>query len=94
MANRYLYLTNTRIACLTLARGRVRDAREFEVSEEGAAALALTVAERMITDVPTCEENDTVAEIMETMTRCRFRHSADDLHRLSSRPIGSRSRRH
>ena len=44
------------------------------IAEEGAAALALTVAERMITDVPTCEENDTVAEIMETMTRCRFRH--------------------
>jgi CBS domain-containing protein len=44
------------------------------VAEEGAAALAFTVAERMTIDVATCEENDTIAEIMETMTRCRFRH--------------------
>lgn len=44
------------------------------IAEEGASALALTVAERMTKDVATCEENDTIAEIMETMTRCRFRH--------------------
>jgi CBS domain-containing protein len=44
------------------------------VAEEGAAALALTVADSMTKDVATCEENDTIAEIMETMTRCRFRH--------------------
>jgi CBS domain-containing protein len=44
------------------------------IAEEGASALALTVIERMTTDVATCEENDTIAEIMETMTRCRFRH--------------------
>jgi CBS domain-containing protein len=44
------------------------------IAEEGASALALTVVERMTTDVATCEENDTIAEIMETMTRCRFRH--------------------
>jgi CBS domain-containing protein len=44
------------------------------IAEEGAAALALTVGERMTKDVATCEENDTIAEIMETMTRCRFRH--------------------
>ena len=44
------------------------------IAEEGASALALTVGERMTTDVATCEENDTIAEIMETMTRCRFRH--------------------
>jgi signal-transduction protein with cAMP-binding, CBS, and nucleotidyltransferase domain len=28
----------------------------------------------MTADVAVCEENDTIAEIMETMTRCRFRH--------------------
>jgi CBS domain-containing protein len=28
----------------------------------------------MTKDVATCEENDTIAEIMEIMTRCRFRH--------------------
>jgi len=44
------------------------------VADEGAAALALTVADSMTKDVATCEENDTIAEIMETMTRCRFRH--------------------
>ena len=44
------------------------------IAEEGAHALALTVGERMTSDVATCEENDTIAEIMETMTRCRFRH--------------------
>jgi CBS domain-containing protein len=44
------------------------------VAEEGAAALALTVVDSMTKDVATCEENDTIAEIMETMTRCRFRH--------------------
>ena len=44
------------------------------IAEEGASALALTVGERMTKDVATCEENDTIAEIMETMTRCRFRH--------------------
>jgi len=44
------------------------------VADEGAAALALTVAGCMTKDVATCEENDTIAEIMETMTRCRFRH--------------------
>jgi CBS domain-containing protein len=44
------------------------------IAEEGASALALTVGERMTKDVATCEESDTIAEIMETMTRCRFRH--------------------
>jgi len=44
------------------------------IAEEGASALALTVVERMSRDVATCEETDTIAEIMETMTRCRFRH--------------------
>jgi CBS domain-containing protein len=44
------------------------------VAEDGASALASTVVERMTTDVATCEESDTIAEIMETMTRCRFRH--------------------
>ena len=44
------------------------------LAEQGAAALAITVAERMTREVATCEENDTIAEIMETMTRCRFRH--------------------
>jgi CBS domain-containing protein len=44
------------------------------IAEHGAAALALSVRARMTSDVAVCEENDTIAEIMETMTRCRFRH--------------------
>jgi len=58
MANRYLYLTNTRLVCLELARGQVREAREFEVSEEGAAAFDAYLAgvpalpTRLITDLP------------------------------------------
>ena len=44
------------------------------VAEEGAAALALAVESRMTKDVATCEQTDTIEEIMETMTRCRFRH--------------------
>lgn len=44
------------------------------VSEEGAAALVLSVESCMTKDVATCEQTDTIEEIMETMTRCRFRH--------------------
>jgi len=44
------------------------------IAEEGAAALALAVESRMVKEVAVCEETDTIAEIMETMTRCRFRH--------------------
>ena len=44
------------------------------VAEEGASALAFTVASRMTRDVATCAQTDTIEEIMETMTRCRFRH--------------------
>jgi len=39
MATHYLYLTNSRLVSLMLARGQVREAREFEVTEEGAAAF-------------------------------------------------------
>jgi CBS domain-containing protein len=44
------------------------------IAEEGAAALTQSVGGCMTKDVATCEENDTIEEIMETMTRCRFRH--------------------
>jgi CBS domain-containing protein len=44
------------------------------ISEGGPSALALTVAARMTKDVASCDENTTIEEIMETMTRCRFRH--------------------
>jgi len=57
MASRYLYLTNARLACLRLSRGHIREAREFEVSEEGAAAFEAYLAAapalptRFITDL-------------------------------------------
>jgi CBS domain-containing protein len=44
------------------------------VALDGPGALARTVGECMTADVAVCEEIDTIAEIMETMTRCRFRH--------------------
>src|SRR5687768_14208411 len=39
MATHYLYLTNSRLVSILLARGQVRDARVFEASEDGAAAF-------------------------------------------------------
>ena len=44
------------------------------VAQDGAGALVSTVEQRMTKDAPTCERTDTIEEIMETMTRCRFRH--------------------
>ena len=44
------------------------------VAEEGAAALARPVDAYMTRDVVTCTEADTVDELMEMMTRRRFRH--------------------
>jgi CBS domain-containing protein len=74
-------LTLNRIGALLVrdAKGAVRgiiSERDIvrAVAEGGADALALTVAQRMTKDVATCVENDTIADIMETMTRCRFRH--------------------
>src|SRR5579871_6820493 len=42
------------------------------IAETGAAALSLPVRVRMTSNVAVCRETDTIAEIMETMTRCRF----------------------
>lgn len=44
------------------------------LAESGAAALSLVCGACMTKNVATCEESDTIVEIMETMTRCRFRH--------------------
>jgi CBS domain-containing protein len=44
------------------------------LAEDGAGAMSLKVAQRMTKNVATCTETDTIAEIMETMTSCRFRH--------------------
>ena len=44
------------------------------VAAHGAAALELTVRETMTPKVNICNENHTVNEVMEIMTRGRFRH--------------------
>lgn len=44
------------------------------VAEHSVAALGHTVARHMTRDVSTCNETDTVDELMETMTCGRFRH--------------------
>ncbi len=74
-------LTRNRIGALIVRDGRgalagIVSERDIvrAIAEAGIAALALTVADRMTREVATCAETDTIAEIMETMTRCRFRH--------------------
>lgn len=44
------------------------------IAAQGAAALELTVRETMTPKVNICNENHTVNEVMEIMTRGRFRH--------------------
>ncbi len=44
------------------------------IAKKGAAALDLPVSSVMTTSVVTCEEGETVAEVMAKMTSGRFRH--------------------
>jgi CBS domain-containing protein len=44
------------------------------LSDHGADALALPVGQVMTREVATCDEDDTVASIMERMTAGKFRH--------------------
>ena len=44
------------------------------LAEAEASALTLTMGSCMATNIATCKESDTIAEIMETMTSCRFGH--------------------
>jgi len=44
------------------------------LAESGPAALERTVSETMTSRVSVCSEAETVEQIMETMTRSRFRH--------------------
>ena len=74
-------LTRNRIGALLVQDGRgglagILSERDIvrALAAAGSAALTRTVAEGMTEDVANCEETDTIAEIMETMTRCRFRH--------------------
>ena len=74
-------LTRHRIGALVVQDGKgglagIVSERDIvrALAEDSAAALRLPVSARMTRDVATCEESDTIDEIMETMTRCRFRH--------------------
>jgi CBS domain-containing protein len=55
------------------------------VAEDGPLALNRTIAAYMSRQVTTCLENDTVEDLMEMMTRGRFRHVPvlDERQRLS-----------
>lgn len=44
------------------------------IAEESVAALGRTVSSRMTRDVTVCCEHDTIEDLMESMTRGRFRH--------------------
>ena len=44
------------------------------IAEDSVAALAQTVGSRMTRDIAVCCECDTIEDLMETMTRGRFRH--------------------
>lgn len=44
------------------------------IGERGAGALDLSVADVMTTKVSTCSETATINDVMEVMTRGRFRH--------------------
>jgi CBS domain-containing protein len=44
------------------------------IATDGAAALSRAVSSYMTRNVATCQEADTVEELMEMMTRGRFRH--------------------
>jgi CBS domain-containing protein len=55
------------------------------VAEDGPLALSRTIAAYMSRQVITCHESDTVQELMEMMTRGRFRHVpvVDECQRLA-----------
>jgi CBS domain-containing protein len=44
------------------------------IAEQSVSALAQSVSSHMTRTVTTCSESDTIEDLMETMTRGRFRH--------------------
>jgi CBS domain-containing protein len=60
---------NGRIAGILSERDIVR-----EVGRQGAGALERPISELMTAQVKVCHENNSVNEVMEIMTRGRFRH--------------------
>ena len=64
-----LVMSSTRIEGILSERDVVR-----ALSERGAAALDLPVSAIMTREVVSCQPSDTVAVLMEAMTRGKFRH--------------------
>jgi CBS domain-containing protein len=74
-------LTEHRIGALVITNGDrkivgILSERDIVkvIGKHGAAALEMTVREAMTPKVSICNENHTVTELMEIMTRGRFRH--------------------
>lgn len=74
-------LAEHRIGALVVTKGDNRIAGILSerdivriVGEEGASALSLPVSNAMTASVKLCRENNTAMELMEIMTKGRFRH--------------------
>ena len=74
-------LGGRRIGAVVVTRGEGRIAGILSerdivraLGEHGAAALSFTVEKAMTAKVSTCRETSTVNDVMEVMTRGRFRH--------------------
>ena len=74
-------LAEHRIGALVVTKGDNRIAGILSerdivriVGEEGASALGLPVSNAMTASVKICHENNTAMELMEIMTKGRFRH--------------------
>lgn len=74
-------LTKRRIGALVVVAGRgtiagILSERDIvrALARDGAGALARAVEDYMTRDVATCSQADTIEEVMEVMTRGRFRH--------------------
>lgn len=74
-------LTKSRIGALIVTDGKkglagILSERDIvhAFAADGTAAASLTVGACMTKNVAACMEADTVQEIMDIMTRCRFRH--------------------
>ncbi len=75
------FLHAHRIGAAVVLNGRGGPAGVFSerdlltaIAEQGASALALTVAELMSSNVPVCAPEDTIDHVMATMTDRRVRH--------------------
>ncbi|MBX3596442.1 MAG: CBS domain-containing protein [Rhizobiaceae bacterium] len=81
LANAVQVLAKNRVGALVITNGDrkivgILSERDIvrAIAKSGASALDLTVRETMTPKVNICNENHTINEVMEIMTRGRFRH--------------------